>query len=213
LFDKPEMPLILPPGEHRLTAHADGRRDAERNLHLASGDDNTVELALSELPSAAPAGPAPTPARPSPRPVEQRDVADVTVVHAPVERRWLSLGAGYGTNLRRAGDTGAPSLRVAVALGSRLELGVDGVFVAYAVVPSIGVRLAGDALSVHLVGAAPIAFITQPMSSMFVAGAAGLGVRLRVSPSLAFRIESYASVASKGHGTTVPTFLRGELWF
>jgi hypothetical protein len=51
------------------------------------------------------------------------------------------------------------------------------------------------------------------MSETFVAGAVGLGLRARVTPSLAFRVESFASYAGKTHGTTVPAFVGGELWF
>jgi hypothetical protein len=56
----------------------------------------------------------------------------------------------------------------------------------------------------------PVAFA---MSETFVAGAVGLGLRYRATPSLAFRLESLASFASKNHGTTLPTFIGGELWF
>ena len=46
-------------------------------------------------------------------------------------------------------------------------------------------------------------------------GAAGLGLRMRLPamPSLALRLESYVSFAGETHGTTIPTFLGGELWF
>src|SRR5262249_39117106 len=116
-------------------------------------------------------------------------------------------------NLLLARDTGAPSVGVAAALGSRIELGVDVVLVAYAVVPAIRVRLAGDALSLHAVGAVPVAFSDGPMTETFVAGALGLGVRYHATAGLAVRLESYASFAGKAHGTTLPTFLGGELWF
>src|SRR4051812_3882640 len=38
-LNKLEPVLLLPPGDHRLVARAAGRRDAERNLHVASGDE------------------------------------------------------------------------------------------------------------------------------------------------------------------------------
>jgi hypothetical protein len=198
-LDKPAMPLILPPGEHRLVARADGRRDGARNLRLASGDDVTIELVLAELP--------PPPAEP---PVTARVVAAPA---APPARRRFALGAGFGMDLRRTKDSGAPSLGLGVAIGSRLELGVDAVLVAYAAIPSVRLRLAGNALSLHAVGAMPIAFNDGPMATTFVAGAFGLGVRYRATPSVAFRLESFASYAGKTHGTTFPTFLGGELWF
>jgi hypothetical protein len=201
-LDKPVMPLILPPGEHRLVARAKGWNDAERTLRVASGDEVTVELALAlvELP--------PTPPE---RPQVIQSVAPVR--SGPPARRRFRLGAGFGTNVLRAADSGAPSLGLGAAIGSRLELGVDAVLVAYAAVPSVRVRLAGDALSLHVVAAAPIAFTDGPMSTTFMAGAIGLDVRYRATPGLAFCLESYASFAGATHGTTVPTFLRGELWF
>src|SRR5690242_9102126 len=48
-LDQPAMPLILTPGEHRLIARADGRRDAERVLRAVPGDVLTVELTLVAL--------------------------------------------------------------------------------------------------------------------------------------------------------------------
>jgi hypothetical protein len=201
-LEKPEMPLILPPGEHKLVAHAAGRRDEERSLRLASGDELAVEIVLAELPRS----PSPLPERPA---IAERAEPDL----GPPSRRRFALGAGFGTNLRSVGDTGAPSLGVGAAISSWLEVGVDATLVAYAVIPSVRVRLVGDAVSLHAIGAAPIAFPDGAMTSAFVAGAAGLGLRYRATPGLAFRLETFASFASGAHGTTVPTFLGGELWF
>jgi hypothetical protein len=197
--DKAAMPLFLPPGEHRLVARAAGRRDAEQVVHVAAGDVVPVELALGELLVTQPI--------PPPRIVGvARDITE------PAYRRF-ALGAGFGTNLRLVGDTGAPALGAAAAIGSRFELGVDVVLVAYAVVPSVRVRLVGDMLALHVVGAAPIAFKDGPTTDRFVAGALGIGLRYRPMPRLAVRLESYASFAGQAHGTTIPTFLGGELWF
>ncbi|HET7505077.1 MAG TPA: hypothetical protein VFK02_28860 [Kofleriaceae bacterium] len=202
-LDKPEMPLILPPGEHKLTAHAEGKRDSERSLRVASGDEIAVELVLSEPPAAPPTatqGPG----------VAERMEPEPAV--APDERRF-AVSAGFGTNLTSVGDTGAPSLGVAAAITSRIEVGLDAVFVAYAVIPSLRVRLAGDDVSLHAIGAVPIAWPDGAMTSAFAAGAIGLGVRYRATPALAFRLESFASYGGGSHGTTLPTFLGGELWF
>ncbi|MBP6630543.1 MAG: hypothetical protein KBG28_00335 [Kofleriaceae bacterium] len=195
-----EMPLILPPGEHRLVAKAPGRQDAIRVVRVASGDELTIDLSLPELP-------------PQPPPPDG-DVERPLPVRAPAaaERRFV-IGAAFGTNLLQAADTGAPALHLGVALGRRLELGIDAVVVAYAVMPALRVRLAGDALSVHAVAAVPISIASDEMSETFVAGAAGLGLRYRATPALALRLESLASFAGGGHGLTVPTFLGGELWF
>jgi hypothetical protein len=194
-LDKPEMPLILMPGEYRLAAHAAGRRDAEQAVRLAAGDKLTVQLALGEL-------------------ATPRSGKDVTAAPAPLPSRpRLSIDAGFGMNLRRVGNTGAPSIGLGAELGSRLGVGVEVVLVAYAVIPSLRVRVAGDALSLHVIGAVPIAFPDDSMTGRFIAIAGGLGLRYRATPRLAFRLESYVSVAGKDQGTALPAFLGGELWF
>ena len=196
-----EMPLMLPPGEHKLVARATGYKDVERTVRVASGDELTIELTLVALP--------PEPAKPdggiTGRPL--------TIEHVATRTRRFTLGAGFGTNLRRVDESGAPSVGIGVALGSRVVLGVDAVVVAYAVMPSIRVRLAGDMISVHAIAAVPIAFTDGEMSETFVAGAGGLGLRYRPTPMLAFRLEALASFAGEDHGTTVPAFVGGELWF
>lgn len=191
-----DMPLILSPGEHKLIAQAPGKKDAVRAVKVASGDELTVELHLDELPA------------PTVRPelVGQGSAP----AHKP---RRFAIGAGFGTNLIRVGETGAPSVGLGVALGSRIELGADVVLVAYTVIPSVRVRLVGSALSLHAVAAVPVSFTDGEMSQTFAAGAVGLGLRFWAMPSLALRLESFASFAGKEHGTTVPTFLGGELWF
>ena len=205
-IEHPELPLILPPGEHRLTARVPGRPETERTVRVASGDDLPLEITIA-APAAA-ARPAAAPAVDAVDAVDRRSAAP-----GPARPRRFAINAAFGTNLRLAGDTGAPSLGVALALGSRFELGLDAVFVAYSVVPSIRVRIAGNALALHAVGALPISFNDGATSDRFVAGALGLGVRYRPMPGLAFRLETYAAFADKMHGTSVPTFLGGELWF
>jgi hypothetical protein len=197
-LDRPAMPLILPPGGHRLVARAPGRRDAARTLQLSAGDSLALELELGELPRitiervvTVPAAPAaPIPPRPS-----------------------LALDAGFGMNLRRFGKTFAPSVGFGAAIGSRFGVKVDFVLVAYAVIPSIRVRVIGDALSLHVIGAVPIALSSDPMSGSFVTAAGGLAVRYRLTPRLGFHLESYVSFAGKDQDTAFPTFLGGELWF
>lgn len=192
-----KMPLILSPGEHKLEASAAGRKTVERTIKVASSDELTVELSLEALPT------------------EKEDAArfvEHPVVLAPKPKKF-SVGAAFGTNLLRAGESGAPTLGLGVAIGSRLELGIEAVLVAYAVIPEVRVRLAGDAISVHVVAAVPIAITDDGMTKTFVAGAGGLGLRFRATPMLSFQIESMVSYAGKTHGTTVPTFIGGQLWF
>jgi hypothetical protein len=125
----------------------------------------------------------------------------------------FAIGAGFGTNLRLAGETGAPSLGAALAIGARLELGLDAVMVAYAIIPSIRVRIAGDDLALHAIGAVPYSLPSGSMSQRFAAPAIGLGLRYRPTPSLAVRLEGYAAFAGRGHGTAIPMFLGAERWF
>src|SRR5688572_907841 len=162
------MPLVLPPGEHKLVARADGFKDAERTLRVASGDEAEISLTLSESPKESKADPIVS-------------TTTTTTIVTPKPKRF-TIGAGFGTNLRNAADTGAPSLGLAYTIGSRLQLGVDGIFVAYAVMPSVRVRLAGDGVAVYAMAAVPIAFPPEAMGvkqDPFVAGAGGLGVRIR----------------------------------
>lgn len=196
------MPLVLAPGEHKFVARAEGYKDAERTLRVASGDEAEISMTLSEAPKLKD---------------ESGGVTGTTTVaptslHSKPKR--FSIGAGFGTNLRQVADTGAPSLGIGLQLHSRLQLGVEGILVAYAVMPTVRVRLAGDAISAHAILAMPIAFPGDEMGGgTFVAGAGGLGVRIRAMPMLSFRIESLASYAGKQRGTTFPTFVGGELWF
>jgi hypothetical protein len=194
------MPLILPPGEHKLLAKAEGFKDAERTLRVASGDEAEISLTLTEEPKETKADPILTTTK------------TTTITETKPKR--FSLGASFGTNLRAVADTGAPALGLGVMIGSRLQLGVDGILVAYAVMPSIRLRLAGDGVSVYAMAALPIAFPGDEMGDKtFVAGAGGLGVRIKAAPMLSFRIESLASYAGSDRGTTFPTFVGGELWF
>lgn len=191
-----EMPLILAPGEHRIGAQLAGKRDAEKTLRVASGDSLNVELALVDLPAAEP-----VPSVERPRPPLAR-----------AEKR-VRIHAGFGTNLQRLKDSGVPELGLGLALGSRFELGLDAMFIAYAVMPSARLRLVGDRASVHLIGAVPIAFTDGAMSQTFVAGAGGLGVRLRASASVSLHLDVLASYGGAAHGTTFPAMVGGDVWF
>src|SRR5262249_54954622 len=112
-LDTSAMPLILPPGEHKLTARANGRPDADRPVRAASGDAMAVArvLAAPPLVREPPSEPPTHEATPS-----AELEAEPVVGHVPRRHR-LAIGAGFGTNLRLAGDTGAPSVGIAVPVG------------------------------------------------------------------------------------------------
>ena len=210
-----EMPLIISPGTHKLLARAPGRADVERELRITGGEDLPIAMILPARPE--PKGPAGPGTGTGTRPGPETGIGTQGPQPPPGPRgpRLFAVNASFGTNALRVGETGAPSVGVGFALGSRLELGLDAIIVAYAVMPSVRVRLAGHQLAVHAIAAAPISFKDGNNMETFVAGAVGLGLRYRLSPtsSLAVRLESYASFAGKEHGTTIPTFLGGELWF
>jgi tetratricopeptide (TPR) repeat protein len=195
----PEMPLVLAPGEHKLVARVAGYKDAEKTLRVASGDELEVDMKLAEAPQPA-----------APFHVEERVVAPAPPPVVAEGPKRIRVGAAFGTNLRAAGDTGAPDISVGIAINSRLEVALDAVLVAYAVMPSARVRLVGDQLALHAVVALPIAFA---MDEKFVAAAFGLGLRYRATPAFSLRLDALASIATKNHGTTVPAFVGGELWF
>jgi len=205
-LDRPTSPLILSPGEHRLIARVSGRRDAERAVTVAAGDRITVELATGE--PATPAATLPRPGAPSAAVVAHPDAGP-----APRPGVRFAIGAGFGTNLRLAGETGAPSLGAALAIGTRLELGLDAVMVAYAIIPAIRVRIAGDDLALHAIGAVPYSLTGGSMSERFAAPAIGLGLRYRPTPGLAVRLEGYAAFAGRDRGTAIPLFVGAERWF
>ncbi|HEY5927021.1 MAG TPA: PEGA domain-containing protein [Kofleriaceae bacterium] len=194
-----DKPLILPPGEHRLVVRAEGKVDAERSLRVASGDEVEVTLSLTDKPAEPPVQTL----------YEPRD----TMPAPPPKPKRFGLGIAFGTNLLNVPETGAPTVGVGFALGSRIQVGVDATLVAYAVMPNVRIRLAGDQMAVHAVAAIPVAFNDGEMSETWIAGAAGVGLRYRAMPALVFRLEAFASYALKDHGLTLPTFFGGELWF
>jgi hypothetical protein len=198
-----EMPLMVAPGEHKIVVRSQGMRDAERTVRVASGDVVDVAMKLVELPADKTVTPTEGP----------RDRAvDGPGVGAARARRF-GLGAAFGTNLRQAADTGAPTLGLSVRATARLYVGVDAVIVAYAVMPSIRFHLTGGRVGVYAAAAMPVSFKDGDMSETFVAGAVGLGVRFHATDAIAFRLEGFASFAGDPHGMTVPAFAGGELWF
>jgi len=198
-------PLMVPPGEHKLVARAAGKKDAERSVRVASGDKVDVKLELAD---------APAEVDPTGRHLNALRTDEIGPHRQVVPaRKRFAVGAAFGTNLMRVSETGAPSLSLAYAPLDRLEIGIDAIFVAYAVMPSVRVRIIGDQLALHAAVAVPIAFTDGTMSETFVAGAVGLGVRYRPMPMIAFRLESFAAIATNNHGLTLPAFLGGEVWF
>ncbi|MFT3698026.1 MAG: PEGA domain-containing protein [Kofleriaceae bacterium] len=193
-----DMPLIVAPGEHKVVVHLEGKKDGDKNLRVASGDEVEVKIKLGDLPK-----------EPEHTVIEER----VAPPPEPEKPKMFSINAAFATNVARVNDTGVPSIGLGVLLGSRVEVALDATLVAYAVMPSVRVRLIGDRTSLHVIGAVPISFTDGNMNETFVAGAGGLGVRAMVTNNLALHLEGYASYASKGHGLTFPAFVGGEVWF
>ena len=127
---------------------------------------------------------------------------------------WLGSVDRFESRLgHRSVETSAVLLAL-FSLGARFSLGVEVVTVAWAVMPSLRFRLfGGESFSLHALAAVPIAFVDDEESEVFVAGAAGLGLRVHATRNLAFRLEGLVSLAGGDHGTTVPAFAGVELWF
>jgi hypothetical protein len=190
-------PLVLGPGRHTVEIGMPGGRVETRVVTLASGDSAKVDVTLGPDPVVPPGG-----------------GGDGGGVVQRVERGGaFAIAVSAATNALQIADTGTGVVGVAVRAGSRLTLGVDVVTVAWAVVPSVRVRLFGEALSLHAIAAVPIAFTDGDESKTFAAGALGLGVRYFASAQLAIRVEAMVSVAGSDHGTTVPAFAGIEWYF
>src|SRR3990170_4563451 len=121
-------PLVLGPGKHTFEVRGESGRLETRVVTLAAGDAQTitVDVTVVERP--------PTP----PPPPDDRigDVAPPVVVKKPLPRRYggaVGVAAAMATNALAVGDTGAPTVGLALRLGGRLTLGVDVVTVAWAV--------------------------------------------------------------------------------
>lgn len=199
------QPLILGPGDHVVSATLDGHKPAERSFRVAAGDTLAVALTL---------------AKKAERPVVEGGGGagggggPVTVEPAPETRdRRLAVSASFGTNAIEVDSTGAPVLGVAYGFGDRLSLGIEGVLIAYSAIPEVRFRVFGDAISLHAIAAVPISFTDGEESKTFVAGAGGLGLRVRAHERLSLRAEAWVSYAGSERGTTVPAFGGAELWF
>jgi len=194
-------PLVLAPGRHTITVGMPGGRVETRIVTLASGDQAKVDVTLGPDHVVGGGGDGD---------------GDAGGVHKRIERGRggrVAVSASLGTNALQLGDTGAAVVGLGVRLGSRVTLGVDVVTVAWSVVPSLRLRLFGQALALHAIVALPLSFSDAGESGTFVAGAFGLGVRYFAAPRLALRIEGLVSIAGGDHGTTVPAFAGVELWF
>lgn len=210
-----EQALILGPGDHVVSATLDGHSPAERSVRVSAGDTLAVALSLDKLPEeprpVARAGPG--------RRVAARDPGETTLeaeASASLERakpRRFSVSASFGTNAREVDSTGAPAVGLAFTFADRVSIGVEAILVAFAAVPEVRVRLFGDAVSLHVVGAAPISFKDGDETETFAAAAGGLGLRVRAHDRLSLRAEGWVSYAGSERGTTVPVFAGAELWF
>jgi hypothetical protein len=221
-------PVILAPGRHTFTLRAPSGQVERRIVPIASGDTATVALDMSRPAGITDPGPGITSGT-SPG-ITSDTSPGITSGTSPGITSGTSAGgtagmgiratreddmpgsmgvsASFGSNARQLGETGAPALGAHVRLGSRVVVGADVVLAAWAVIPSLRVRLAGTRTSVHAIAAAPVNIVDE----VFVAGAAGLGLRVFATSSLAIRLEALASFAGGERGVSLPVFLGVELW-
>lgn len=193
--------VILGPGEHKFELRAPWGAVETHTVTVTAGDTSTLTAEMIE---------PPPPPEPDPGPLIT-DMVIMKPVTRPPKRR-ASLSAAMATNALAVGDTGAPTVGLSVAFGSRVALGIDVVLVAWAAVPSLRVGLLEHRV-IYAVVAVPIAFTDGDQSETFVAGAGGLGFTLWVAPKMAIRGEALVSFAGEEHGLTVPVSIGAELWF
>jgi hypothetical protein len=198
-----DRPLVLAPGDHTVEVSGEGYAPTSRKVTVTAGDAAVCELEPKALPAGA-SGPGDLGPSVGGGPGLQMTIE---------RRRWIGVSAAMATNTLEIADTGAPTLGAELRFGDRLGVGADVVMIAWAVVPSLRVRLIGEGLQLHAVAAVPIALKDGESSDLFVAGAGGLGVRWFPSPAMAVRAELLASYAGSDHGLTLPASLGVELWF
>lgn len=216
-----DKPLILGPGRHTFMLRAPSGKVETRRVTLAAGDALTVQVDMTapdtgntgNTGAVSPVdGNTGNTSSTAGSPGGSAAGIGIDAEPAPGARGTMGISAGFASSVLLIPDAGAPTLGVHLRTGP-VTLGADVILVAWAVVPSVRVHLAGsDALAVHATLAMPISFIDGDDKDPFVAGAAGLGLRYWLSGSLAVRAEALASLAASGRGFTVPVSLGVELW-
>lgn len=212
-----EEPVVLGPGRHTFTLRAPSGKVETRRITLAAGDMLPLEVDLSGADTGTTAVDGVPPVNGTGGMGGTTGAGGIAMDAEPAAggRGMLGVSAGFATNARSSElirETGAPVLGAYLRTG-RLAFGAEVVLVAWAVMPSVRVHLAGsDTLSVHATLAVPISITDGDVNDVFVAGAAGLGLRMWLAGSLAVRAEALASVAGDDHGVNFPISLGVELW-
>lgn len=212
-----DKPVVLGPGRHTFTLRAPSGKVETRRITLASGDMLPLEVDMRGADTGTTAVDGVPPVNGTGTSAGTGGTTGAGGIAmdadpAPGGRGMLGVSAGFATNARLIGDTGAPVVGAHLRAG-RLVFGADVILVAWAVMPSVRVHLAGsDTLGVHATLAVPVSFTDGDVNDVFVAGAAGLGLRMWLAGSLAIRAEALASVAGDDHGVNFPISLGVELW-
>lgn len=195
----------VPPGVHAIDARAPDGRTLGRSVTVAAGDAAVVELVFPTV--------LVEPPPELDRPVVEPAVAAPPAGPVAVHRRAVAVGAWTAViaNAATVAETGAPVVGAGVRLG-RLALGVDAVLGAWAIVPTVRVRLVGARLGVDGIVAVPVVLKDGASTETFVAGAGGLGLSAQVLPALAIYAEGLVSVAADPHGVTFPISLGVRAW-
>jgi len=208
--------VVVGPGRHTFVLRAPSGQVETRTVTIAAGDTATVALTLT--PTGTGTDPGGTGTGTTTGTGTGTGASGGTVTTGGMEiddgadaggmPGSLGVSASFASNVRQIGETGAPVLGAHARLGSRVVAGADVVLVAWAVTPSLRVHLGGGRTAVHAIAALPINLVGE----VFVAGAAGLGLRVWATDSLAVRLEALASFAGGEHGVNLPVFMGVELW-
>ena len=197
--------LAVPSGTHTIGARSPTRQLESRQITVAAGDATAVEITFpAELAE---------PLAELDRPIVLENPPIDRVKPSSSNMGPLTFGAWTAAlaEARTVDATTSPVVGVGVRVGP-LTGGIEGVLVAWAVVPVVRlevIKLAG--LHLHAVAAVPIVLKDGDDTDPFVAGAAGLGVSVPAGPVELYG-EGMVALAAEPHGTTFPIALGVRAW-
>lgn len=184
--------VLLLPGSCEVEARGPGGELERRTVVLQAGERVTITMdgAGESVSGADPASGA-----------RASSSALVTARPAP-SAGTFGVSLGLGTNVAMIRETGAPVVGLGARLGSRATVGLDLVLIAWAVAPTLRIRIADLAgpLSVHGLVSAPVSFESETEAKV----AAGMGVRYAFGSRVSVRVEAWLS--GTGSDLAVPVF-------
>jgi hypothetical protein len=195
--------LILKPGSHELRATLADHEPIVRTVKLAPGELFELELNMQAV--------AVDDASTAIDPLDENRSIDTAASESRPGR--LMVSAGFGTNTLDIANTGAPTLGVSYDLGRWISVGVDAIFVAYALMPQLQLHLVDGSFRVSAVASVVASSSGGDDPEAFVAGAAGLRTLLPLNDRVWVHASLLASYAAGDYGWSIPAFAGAGLRF